>query len=330
MEYRRGYRVAIFSGRVNLSAKNSRKTNMAANPQSLIDYFRTIVWIDSLIDMLGMGHTALDRLYFEKYVSCPVGADEAPGESDRRFSRYMEGKNVPRPDPVITLASDCSSFQVRLDPLRAMEQEAPGSARWFFHPLFNLLDGRIQSSKATLKRMRSIQDPGGKLFDDLLKMLRSELKKSLRSGGTVHNLPACLAGRRGDGYPYSIRMVQEEILRLDDDIVHVLFQERGEQLYRRPSEVSREVDFLSREVSVGHLTAAIGLYLEAELLVAVDRIQPIAELIKFQLPSLDREQNFKRVARKIATVVRRGFPPYELDGYRREEAEINGFPASWA
>lgn len=302
---------------------------MAANPQSWVDYFRTIVWIDTLIDMLGMGHTALDRLYFEKYVSGFVGTDEPSGESDRRFSRYFEGRHVPRPDPVINPALDCSRWQIKLDPLRAMEFEAPGSARWFFLPLFNLLDGRIQSSEACRKWMAGI-DAGDELFDRLLRTLAAECKRHFRGDGPAFVNPLCLTDRRYEKAPLSIQMVREELLRLDDDIVHVLFQRKGGQLYRWPSEVAHEVDFLSKEVSINRLTAAIGLYLEAELLVSVDRIQPIAELIEFQLPSLDQELNFKRVARKIEAVVRMGFGPQVLAGYCRKEAEINAFPASWA
>lgn len=302
---------------------------MAANPQSWVDYFRTIVWIDTLIETLGVGHTALDRVYFEKYVSGSVGADEPPGESDRRFFRYFEGKHVPRPDPVINQNPDCGGWQLKIDPLRAMELEAPGSARWFFLPLFNLLDGRIQSSKAFQERMARI-DVVGKLFDHVLGMLAAECKRKFRADGPAFAKPLCLTDRRYEKAALSIRMVREELLRLDDDIVDVLFHRNGDQFYRRPSEVSYEVNFLLKEVSINRLTAAIGLYLEAELLDSVGRIQPIAELIEFQLSSLDQELNFKRVARQLALVVRMGFGSQVLAGYCRNEAEINAFPASWA
>lgn len=301
---------------------------MAARPQSLVDCFRTIVWMDRLINQLGTTHTALDRLYFEKYVSCFLAADEQAGESDRRFRRYFEGKNVPRPDPVIAPNQEGSGWEIKLDPLRAMEQEAPGSARWFFHPLFNLLDGRIHSSEAIVKWMRERRDPGGELFDEVFKMLISGWERSLRREGK-REPPACFSIGHEKGSQFSIQMVREEMLRLEGSIVSAFFQEKDGQLYRRPSPVTEEVEFLAMKISLDHLTAAIGLYIEAQLLGALDRIDPIAALIEHQLPSLDEEANFKRVSEKLAIVIRDGFGARDLLGYSRLAAEVNGFPASW-
>lgn len=301
---------------------------MVAKAQNLIDYFRTLVWMDTLIEMLGLGPTGLDRLYFEKYASNTESSDATVGEPDRRFLRYMHGRSIPRPDPVIAINTDGSASMLKLDPLRAMELEAPGSARWFFHPLFNLMHERVVSSEAALERMMQREVPGFSEFRNFLDLMVSRVRRP-RFEEPFYESRRRSFLRKEVASSFSLHMVREELLRLDEEIVCFLFKRDDDQYYRRRSSISREVNSLSREVSIGHLTAGIGLYLEAEFMVAPDRIQPIAELIEFQLVSIEEENRFKRIGKKLIETIRREFSFYTLPGYCPKLAEVNGYPASW-
>jgi len=215
-----------------------------------------------------------------------------------------------------------------------MEELVPGSAYWYFHPLFNLLDGPIHSSQAYLKKR---ENPGLKLMEEAINTIRNEGNRAQMLGKSVkerRRLKALEAARcialdpRQEINPFSTQRIHSEVLRLGDAMTKILFSSLNDRMYRRYRNIRSEIKELGDRTSLDRLAAGIGLVLEAENMCDHTRHIAAASYVKAQLGALYKERYLQRVQEMLATIISLRFISGGLEGYS-SDFTTSGVPESW-
>jgi len=299
---------------------------MANSKRTHIDWARTIVWFDVLSQRTNLGASGLDSHYMR---ACSEFSNlrtiDRQLEPDNRFSLYKDGLASPRPD---LLPGGLPGA------LHVMEELVPGSAYWYFHPLFNLLDGPIHSSQAYLKKR---ENPGLKLMEEAINTIRNEGNRAQMLGKSVkerRRLKALEAARcialdpRQEINPFSTQRIHSEVLRLGDAMTKILFSSLNDRMYRRYRNIRSEIKELGDRTSLDRLAAGIGLVLEAENMCDHTRHIAAASYVKAQLGALYKERYLQRVQEMLATIISLRFISGGLEGYS-SDFTTSGVPESW-
>jgi hypothetical protein len=241
---------------------------------------------------------------------------EAP--SPHTVSAYLSGK---RPIPFDPPGSSTPSW------LMAAEYCFPGSSRYFFHPIFNLLAGRIESSEKTRARNRRIPDAWAEQASRLGQA--DEAAEYAASNAKFDSRARVRVPRTAQDE--SLDWIHANMYALVPEARNTLLKRSGLALgWRRAFHtLDHEIATLGSLPALEALAAALALHLEANVIRDAERSEASRRFVIEQLARLKSEAILRRVAKLIAMSVTDRLSYSSFARYDPEWIAIHTLPDSW-
>lgn len=283
-------------------------------------YLRTAYFIDLLRVKTGQGLLRLERRIRENQYEA-YGLQAPDLETIRGYfllhrSVAFEPRN-----------SEPNSSEMKAPWLLAAELEVPGSSFAFFHPLFDILFGRLESSVFWSAHFSKIpqawidyeERKGNPSIAEEWRVMNQSLARRLHRTRQVDNLD-------------TLSFLHLTLLRFPAHISSVLFERNGlsptwTRRYQPPEE---EVGLLQKLKGLDALAALLALTKEGAEIGDVRRFQ-IAKAAALQyLKIIDSDPACKRIYRQVRTHVSTDLENYtDVRRYSRTLHYGFGLPASW-
>lgn len=209
----------------------------------------------------------------------------------------------------------------------AAEYCFPGSSRYFFHPIFNLLAGRIESSEKTRARSRRIPD--------------AWVEQALRLGQADEAAEYAASNARFDSRARvrvpktarddSLDWIHANMYALVPEARNTLLKRTGlARGWRRASHtLDHEITALGSLPALEALAGAFALHLEANAIRDAERSEVSRRFVIEQLARVNNEAILRRVAKLIEMSVMDRLNYSSFARYDPEWIAIHTLPDSW-
>ncbi len=276
-------------------------------------FLRTAYFIDWLKKKTGQGNAALEeRIRNNQYEKFGMKAPAADTVRD-----YFRLRRSPAVDP-----------QNGTTPpwLMAVELEIPGSSYVFFHPLFDFLIGRMESSQKWLEKLERIPEVwiheakkrgDTNLAEEWLSFNAALIKKR----GRKRKQPALS----------SLSFIHMTMMRLPDPFFPILFKwsEPEKSFARTYSPIDEEIRAIQYYSNMDALAALVGLVYEAAEIGNMDRFHKARKALREHLGVLGELAECRSVRDELKPLIKsfcletpiRTYPSPQFYGY--------GLPATW-
>lgn len=277
---------------------------------------RSLLLLDTLRFVTGLGPKAIGETVRRQVYGPLKKLSEAP--SPETIAAYFAGK---RPVPFDPHGASTPSW------LMALEECFPGYWRYFFHPMFNLLGGRIWSSEKARARGQRVPDwwieSAERLGDNhSVQEYRAsnadfDARERIRSPSTKPEDP--------------LSWVHANMYALVPEAREVLLTMTGlsRGWRRRFSPIEQEMATLTQLPALESLTAAFALHLESNLIRNSERSEATRQFVLQQLTRLDSDPTLRRVRRVIDMAVRHRLIDSSFVRYDPEWIAVHVLPESW-
>lgn len=277
---------------------------------------RSLLLIDTLRGETGLGPKAIGEAVRRQVYAPLKKLSEAP--SSETVAAYFSGK---RPIPFDPPGTSTPSW------LMAVEHCFPGFWRYFFHPIFNLLGGRVQSSEKTRARGQRIPDSW---IDQTARLGANDRAAEFRA------INADLDSRARVRSPQvwfdeSLKWVHANMYALVPDAREILLTRTGlaRGWRRRFNPVEQEVADLEGFPALEALSAAFALHIEANLIRDTCRSEATRSFVVAQLPRIGSDPTLRRVREAIDISVRHELIDSSFARYFPEWIAVHVLPDSW-
>jgi hypothetical protein len=289
---------------------------------SSCDRFRVMSWMAGLMRISGLSCLELERLYFRKYAA--KGLEKS---NTGRFAKYLSG---------IGCIVDPDANGVLSAPM-AMELEFPTSSLWLFHPLWNLLDSQLRSTKEWLKANGDTD----KLDVDLTKERSTEqfmrgwlvawanFAREKPSKVALPNSCIQLSASGNFGQNRRTHQIHGEMLRCGGTVRGILFHRDGFEAFRRYGPAEDEARSMCAELSLDRLTGAVGMLMEAREIEDPHRIHVSSELVTNLLQVILLVPDFEKFKSELISLCLL-FRIMDVHPYDRRKSIRQSLPQSWA
>lgn len=210
--------------------------------------------------------------------------------------------------------------------LIACELEFPGSSYNFFHPLFDLLLGQVESSiknreKAQLipiEWIRKITEKGNLSLAD-------EWKKHNETVKTKRGRP------KKTVIDDNLRFIHLNLMRLAEPAFSILFIRTGIAITyaRQYQPIDVELKLLIECNSMESIAGLVGLVLEAAEIGHMERFHKAKYALKENLNILDEVQGCKKISGKIITLIHDFCLSTSTRRYNKSLNQSFGLPVTW-
>jgi hypothetical protein len=276
-------------------------------------YLRTAFFIDSLRARTGLGYTKLDKIVRDnQYEAYGLRAPSHDTVKD-----YFRHKRSPSVD---NKALDTQPWLI------ACELEFPGSSYNFFHPLFDLLLGQIESSIKNREKAQLIPV-------EWIKKIIEIGNFSLADEWKRHNETV----KKNRGRPKKtlvddkLRFIHLNLMRLAEPVFSVLFIRTGIAITyaRRYQPIEVEIKLLIESKSMESIAALVGLVLEAAEIGHMERFHKAKFALIENLSILDDIQGCRKINSKIKTLIHDFCLSTTTRRYNKSLNQSFGLPVTW-
>lgn len=276
-------------------------------------FFRTAYLIGWLKKETGQGYIALEKRIrqnqYEKYGLTAPATDTVRD--------YFRLRRSPAIDP-----------QDGVTPpwLIAAELEVPGAAYTFFHPLFDLLLGQLESSIKWSERLQRIPTEW---------IEWAKVHGDNDQSAEWLNFNAALTKKRGRKRKQSaildLEFIHMTLMRLPEPIFSILFKSAG--FYRMFSRtylpVEEEISKIHEIPGLDSLAAMFGLLLEASEIGDTNRFANLQKIVSLQLDHLDTLPECKYFCEEIKLLIKNTCPEEAARTYPAPQFYGYGLPSTW-
>lgn len=211
--------------------------------------------------------------------------------------------------------------------LLAAELEFPGCSKAFFHPLFDLLLGHVESQAYWAARFQHIPDDW---IEDAARRGDTELAERWRQSNIQ------LSGkisRRTSRKRDRLTATHLCLLRLSDNAPAFLFERNGlaASWSRRYRPLEEELGFMTRSETINTLAGLMGLLLEADEIGDRRRIDAFRQAVSGRLATLEKLPACKRIGKRLKVLLE-SFVQQDFSGhcYSTSVIALDGLPARWS
>lgn len=210
--------------------------------------------------------------------------------------------------------------------LMALELEVPGAAYAFFHPLFDLLLGQLESSIKWSERLQRIP---------------TEWIESAKARGDINqaeewvSFNKALTKKRGrkkkQGHIPDLEFIHRTMMRLPEPMFSILFKPAGfyKMFARTYLPVEEEVSQIQAISGMDSFTGLLGLLLEASEIGDTNRFAFLKEILPTELDSLIKLPECKFFPDDIKFLVENTLPEEVARSYPSQQFYGFGLPATW-
>lgn len=276
-------------------------------------FFRTAHLIGWLKEETGQGYMALEKRIRQN-----------------QYERF--GLNAPAPDTVRDY------FRLKRSPaidpqdgetapwLMAAEMEVPGAGYAFFHPIFDLLIGPLESSFKWTERLQRI--PTEWIDEAKARGDSDQAEEWISFNKALTNRP----GRKKKNSPIpDLEFIHKTLMRLPDPFFSILFKPAGfyKMFARTYLPVQEEVSQIQAISGIDSFTFAYGLLLEASEIGDTNRFAYLKEIIPTALDSLIKLPECRYFPDEIKLLVENTLPEEVARSYPCQKFYGYGLPATW-
>ena len=281
-------------------------------------FLRSGYFIDNLKASTGLGFEKIEKQIRDNQYENPENSPDliAPSFDTVRDYFRLHRSVAFEPDQ-----------EARIAPwLLAAELEFPSSSFAFFHPIFDLLFGELESSAFWSAHFRKIPH---QWIDDLTRRGESELAKEW--GLMNEAIDKRTYRKKQKDTTDQLTLIHLSLLRLPDEIRKTLFAGNGSSpnWTRRYSSVDSEIHSLSSYQNMEGMTALLGLMMEAAEIGDHNRFKLLKPELIPHMSFMDDDPSCVRIKDLLKQLIigkYRDLFPREYNGYLHHGF---GMPVSW-